>query len=402
MAQTVLARKTSANEVDEIGLRGQPVRTYWSQVRQHLREAPEVIQDVILAEPVLDRDSGDVEWYVQTDSEVVRYAELDDAGKRRVAGRMSSALQWVQEESSRLAASEDANDRLLGEVLTAAFEVPSLDELYATNERPVITSWGSLAPGPRPERGVLVRTFLSKAPTIGRFDGSFPVPSVQPRASAHTVPRGPISRDKGFLAMLVGGLSLAAAALFALYSSCGLRVPLLDIVIFDRCSTSLSSEPLDSLQALLEEERALRDQITGVNTELAELETECRVDVIAPTQPSPVPTPTPAPESVACGGQATKSGGQGRERYTFMLGSEPGTVQIRYCMQNKPDQLNARYQGEIVATTGEAVKGTNSLSFDYQPINDDHELIIEMIAKQSGTSWEFVVSCPGQIAQQCK
>ena len=104
-------------------------------------------------------------------------------------------------------------------------------------------------------------------------------------------------------------------------------------------------------------------------------------------------------------GETIAAGNAGEGKYQEFLvdvGILPGTVTVNYDMYGYPDRLIIKYQGEVVADTGEPVAYTGSLSFYYQPVGGDNSITLIFTSDSDGTAYEFTVvkeSPPGPPIQ---
>lgn len=381
MTLTIRIARTQPDALTELGVQGQPIRQRSAQLRSVLAAAPPPANRLLLAEPVPEPRDGTVEWFAETDGEVKPYAEARAAEASEIAKVLVAALDWVETESGRLLISEDPKERLLGELLEQSFEIPGLDSLYFADGHPILINWGTLAAGSDPERNILRRAFPGRGHAFERH--------------AERTPRSLLRRRTffGFPAIfaLLGSAVLMIGVMFLTMRSCGLAVPFTENLLVDFCEETASAEGFGGLERSLGDQQALQDAIGAARVELAELEGQCR-------PPSALVTPRltpPGPTLTACNQANVAQGEKGRTRHPVMLGSQPGTVQVGYCMQSIPDTIVVRYDGEIVAHK-ENAKGDGTLSFEYNPISGIEEVIVEMRAPQDGTSWSFIVGCPGQ------
>lgn len=114
-------------------------------------------------------------------------------------------------------------------------------------------------------------------------------------------------------------------------------------------------------------------------------------DLLEPTEGDP---DAPA----VCGGTYLPShgGNIGVHDMFHDMGGGEGTVLIDYQMWFQPDQLEVWYQGSRIATTGGLVDGVGQLAFHFAPRNGDSRLLIRVISTEAGTSWVYILSCPGE------
>ena len=80
----------------------------------------------------------------------------------------------------------------------------------------------------------------------------------------------------------------------------------------------------------------------------------------------------------------------------YELGQRSGKVTVFYSMATIPDMMEIYYDGALVATTNDAVKGEGSLSWDYvyQRGKPTHFVVKMVPSTDENTVWSYELSCP--------
>lgn len=89
-------------------------------------------------------------------------------------------------------------------------------------------------------------------------------------------------------------------------------------------------------------------------------------------------------------------GGAGVHEMIHDFGSEPGQAVVEYQMWNIGDKMEVFYNGQLVATTGDFVSGTGSLTWNHQPSGGNTLVTIRVISSSDDTSWVYLINCPGE------
>jgi hypothetical protein len=101
----------------------------------------------------------------------------------------------------------------------------------------------------------------------------------------------------------------------------------------------------------------------------------------------------PPPGMLPCNVE-TASGGAGVTRNKHYVGNKPGLVTIRYNMKMIPDQMNVYYRGQLVASTNRPTSFFGGLSFNFQPVDGDYSVMVEVVGPHRGTEWSYRLDCP--------
>ncbi|MCA3338304.1 MAG: hypothetical protein INF90_07235 [Roseomonas sp.] len=338
---------------------------------------------------------------------VARFAELDATGRDRLRAEIGRIISELRRAATLAAANDPATSGHLPALVAAAIEIPSFEQVFAHEGRPVLAGWGT-APGNAPGGLGLLRDL---------DDGK----------AAETPARLPLAT-----------LGAALLALFLLGALAALASPWI--------ARWLAPEPgmcrveqgdLDAMLTLLRErerERELRHRLAVLEEELGRRRAECplpaappppppppapepprqpepRPEPTPPPPPPPRPTPPPPPRPVErplerppnvepCNTEV-QSGGRGITETRHYLGPNPGRVTITYNTRIEPDRIRVYHRGRSLTETPGFVSGTGSVSFDWNPPRggsaEDYVVTVEVMGTPGSpsTRWEYRIGCPG-------
>jgi hypothetical protein len=337
---------------------------------------------------------------------VARFAELDATGRDRLRAEIGRIISELRRTAALAAAHDPAASGHLPALVAAAIEIPSFEQVFAHEGRPVLAGWG-MAPGNAPGGLGLLRELDDGKPA---------------EASAR---------------LPLAALGAALLALFLLGALAAFASPWI--------ARWLAPEPgmcqveqgdLDAMQNLLRErelERELRHRLAALEEELGRRRAECPLPAAPPapepprqpeprpepapepprppTPPPPSPRPTPPPRpaerplerppNVEPCNTEVQSGGRGITETRHYLGPNPGRVTITYNTRIEPDRIRVYHRGRSLAETPGFVSGTGSVSFDWNPPRggsaEDYVVTVEVMGTpgSASTRWEYRIGCPG-------
>jgi hypothetical protein len=337
---------------------------------------------------------------------VARFAELDATGRDRLRAEIGRIISELRRAAALAAAHDPAASGHLPALVAAAIEIPSFEQVFAHEGRPVLAGWG-MAPGNAPGGLGLLRELDDGKPA---------------EASAR---------------LPLAALGAALLALFLLGALAAFASPWI--------ARWLAPEPgmcqveqgdLDAMQNLLRErelERELRHRLAALEEELGRRRAECPLPAAPPapepprqpeprpepapepprppTPPPPSPRPTPPPRpaerplerppNVEPCNTEVQSGGRGITETRHYLGPNPGRVTITYNTRIEPDRIRVYHRGRSLAETPGFVSGTGSVSFDWNPPRggsaEDYVVTVEVMGTpgSASTRWEYRIGCPG-------
>jgi hypothetical protein len=91
------------------------------------------------------------------------------------------------------------------------------------------------------------------------------------------------------------------------------------------------------------------------------------------------------------------SGGQGITTSTVNMGQTSGSVTLYYDMYDIPDEIEVFYEGQKIYWSGGLVQRSNTVNLSFGP-GKSQLVVVRISAPESGTAWEFSLSCPQQNA----
>jgi hypothetical protein len=142
--EQILLSSSAFDGMRETGGFGQPVHTLYPQIRAVLAEQVGAEAADLLAEPVVDRARGRIDWYTEGDPEQQPgiFDNLPEAERRAMLARIEEILGRGRELAERYAASGNAQRMQLGAILTTVLATPATGGIFLVADRPVITGWG--------------------------------------------------------------------------------------------------------------------------------------------------------------------------------------------------------------------------------------------------------------------
>ena len=199
---------------------------------------------------------------------VVQFAELDATGRERLRAEIGRIISELRRAAALAAAKDPARAGHLPVLVAAAIEIPSFEQVFAHEGRPVLAGWG-MAPANAPG-GLGLLSDLD--------DG-------KPAEAPARVPLAALG------AALLGLFLLGALAAFASPWIARWLAP-------EPGMCRVEQGDLDAMQTLLRErerERELRHRVTALEEELGRRRAECPLPEPPPPPPSPSPPPPPPP-----------------------------------------------------------------------------------------------------------
>ena len=355
---------------------------------------------------------------------VARFAELDATGRDRLRAEIGRIISALRRAAALAAANDPQASGHLPALVAAAIEIPSFEQVFAHEGRPVLAGWGA-APANAPGGLGLLRDLDDGRP-------------------AEAPARTPIA-----------ALGAALLALFLLGALAAFAAPWI--------ARWLAPEPgmcrveqgdLDAMQTLLlekERERELRNRLAALEEELGRRRAACALPEPPPPPPPPRPAPEPPrqpepqpepprpeepppeelplpptpppqpppppprpsppprpaerplerPPNVEPCNTEVQSGGRGITETRHYLGPTPGRVSIPFNTRIEPDRIRVYHRGRLLSETPGFVSGNGSMSFDWNPppggSAEDYVVTVEVMGTPGSpsTRWDYRIGCPG-------
>ena len=335
---------------------------------------------------------------------VARFTELDATGRDRLRAEIGRIISEARRGAELAAAEDPAGAGQLPALVAAAIEIPSFEQVFAHEGRPVLAGWG-MAPANAPGGLGLLRDLDDGKPA--EAPARLPMPAL--------------------VAALLALLLLGALAAFAAPWIARWMAP-------EAGMCRVEQGDLDAMQTLLRErerERELRHRLAALEEELGRRRAECPLPV-APPPPPPPPTPPPRqpeprpeppppappppprptppprpaerplerPPNVEPCNTQVQSGGRGITETRHYLGPTPGRVTITYNTRMEPDRIRVYHRGRLLSESPGFVSGNGSLSFDWRPppggSAEDYVVTVEVMGTPGSpsTRWDYGIACP--------
>jgi hypothetical protein len=350
---TILIATTRQEGLHAIGTGGQPVIQAYDQLARYLRRSFSEEHARLFAEPNHNPSRGTVDWYAAADGPLVPLTEAGPDLRHAVETRLARLRDDIRQRAGVLAKSGDGGDRLLGQMLELALEIPSEDHIYCVGEQPVLACWGMLRDEPQAERGVL-RKFVPYTPPPPP-----PPPPPEPSA-AEAVPAGGaalasapaavtlVERPLWWLAWLLWLVfALLIAGIFiVLLSGCGIGPSWLAGRGFvNLCpGPAVAADPRESpeLQAELARERVLEGEIRRLQRRVALERRRCATAREAPPEGAPSGPGSGSGDGTGQGDGGQGAGGDAPDEQTFddrleREGGETGAITVTLAWEGRDD-----------------------------------------------------------------
>lgn len=352
----------------------------------------------LFAEAVVE---GDALVFSTPPGEVARFDELEPDSRTLLRSEIGRLVSLTRRAAETAAQRDPAGSGHLPALVAAAIEIPSFEQVFAYEGRPVLAGWG-MTPSAAPLGLGLVRVL---------DDGK---------------PADPPARTPfALLAITALALILLAAGAWALspwiVRWAGVEPPI--------CKAD--PDQLALMRDMLREqdrEQDLRRRLATMQDELGRRRAMCPLPEPPrppeppppppppqpppeppppPPQPPPPPTPPPPPppprppaDARPCN-QETKSGGRGTTVTRHYLGPQPGPVTLAWDMKRFPDRLRVMHKGREIAGSNGFVSGQDTVTFNWNPppggAGDDYTVTVIVDGDPSGTNteWSYSLGCPG-------
>jgi hypothetical protein len=302
---TVKIATRSASGLRAQGTGGQTVMAAYQTIDHYLRRALSPAHADLLAEPNVTGAGGAIDWFSAASATVPPIPLASVPADRRAAhyARLAALVNDIRARGNELKNSSRQGDRLLGQLLLLALEVPGEDCVYALGDQPVLIFWGYLADTPLPQAGIIDRMIAAsrKGRTAPEAGGDAEAKDSAAAVSAPAVAAAAKPRYRwlppvlwgvfGLLCLVIGLDLLAACGLGWPWGGGGLLVNYCSVPTDDAASRAL--QELENQNALLEGQlERLLGQVTG-------RQQQCALQPTPVVLPPPVVDPTPVP--VPCG-----------------------------------------------------------------------------------------------------
>jgi len=125
---------------------GEPVFIRYSQLKTILQDRLGEQFANFLSEPVITREvvegKGKAHWMSEYIADGISFSSLNEQKKEQTRQQLTLMISKIKSFASELQASEDSNQRQLGELLLLSIEVPALDYVFVDGDKISLVLWG--------------------------------------------------------------------------------------------------------------------------------------------------------------------------------------------------------------------------------------------------------------------
>jgi len=133
---------TRSQEMQALRLGGQRVVDAAAAISAMLSRSLSPEHAALFAEPEGDAERGEIDWYAEVEGPVTTLADLPEPAQSTAQQELNRLTTDISTLASRLSASQEANERRIGELLMLALNVPAPYCIKVTGGQPVLIGWG--------------------------------------------------------------------------------------------------------------------------------------------------------------------------------------------------------------------------------------------------------------------
>ncbi|EUK18886.1 hypothetical protein [Commensalibacter papalotli (ex Servin-Garciduenas et al. 2014)] len=130
---------TNFKSVQPLGVGGQLVLEQWEALYQILKYEISPQCAGLLLEPVIDRQRGEVDWYIPSD---LQSAKTSPVSRQDLLQKADRFIAQARQLAKKMANSSDMVQRQKGALLEQALSYPSKDYIIETPYGPALIAWG--------------------------------------------------------------------------------------------------------------------------------------------------------------------------------------------------------------------------------------------------------------------
>jgi hypothetical protein len=297
----ILVTSGTALGLRALGSGGRTAAGSYDQIVRFLGQSLGPDHAALFTEP--SERGGKIDWFTNFEAEgaAVRLGEAEPPLREKARGNLERLMRDIEGKAIALQKSDRQDERILGDMLARALEVPDENAIFQVGGQPVLTFWGYVRDQGRPAENPL-RTLLRRLRPAVEEPRS-PPPSDGAPAPASMVLTGPVGATRAapfwtppslalwaiFTALLltIGLMLLRGCALGFPYSITGW--------VLNYCPALPNSGALAALAAERAKQATLDAEYQQLVLQAALKRQACLVQPKPTPTPRPVPTPIPTP-----------------------------------------------------------------------------------------------------------
>ena len=141
MKLTRLLCSTPTGQFRPIGVQGEPVVNAASALLREIERRLTVRHRQLFAEPVLNDDATQIDWWTDADGEAVAFEDLSEHEQVALQNQIQAFIADVKRTSDAMIATGVPDSMLVGEWLRAAMSSPLPTGVYRLGDQPVMALW---------------------------------------------------------------------------------------------------------------------------------------------------------------------------------------------------------------------------------------------------------------------
>ena len=161
---TILLTSGNPLGLRAVGSGGRTAVSSYEQITRTLRQTLGPAHAALFAEP--SQRTATIDWFadVETTHRPVRLMEA--AAGRRDDGltRLETLVADIEAQATSLKKSDRPDERILGDMLAHALDIPDEDAVFLVGDQPVMTFWGYVKHQDRPAVGPIQRLMRRRSP----------------------------------------------------------------------------------------------------------------------------------------------------------------------------------------------------------------------------------------------
>ncbi len=146
-----------------LGAGGRTARSAYEQIVRLLRQSLGAEHASLFSEP--SSRSGALDWFTNFDADArpIRLSEAQPGQRESARATLERLVREIEGKAVVLQKSDRQDERILGDILSNALEVPDENAIYLVGAQPVLTFWGYVRDQGRPAENPL-RTIIRRKP----------------------------------------------------------------------------------------------------------------------------------------------------------------------------------------------------------------------------------------------
>ena len=298
---------TSANPLGlrALGSGGRTAVASFEQITRTLRQSLGPEHAALFAEP--SPRGAAIDWFADSDrgDVPVRLTEAEPALRERGLARLAGLVRDIEAKAVSLRKSDRQDERILGEMLTHALDIPGEDAVFLIGERPVMTFWGyvrdSGQPAVKPLHSLISRRRPEDPPKTA-IEAGAGLPDETAVRGPPTLPlrdgiverRWPAAVAPAILWTILTLLLLTCGV--ELLRGCAVGFPhSLTGWLLNYCAASPDTATDDALAAERDRQAQLQAEYEDLVREAALDRQACRIKTGSNGAQTPIPKPQPEP-----------------------------------------------------------------------------------------------------------